>query len=167
MGPAPGAGGQESDVLLSPPHLLSHPVNKVLLCSERRHCGFLSVLKILQCGKLGDVESLCQGLVDGGIDSCKDTRALGWGRGQPCITASDTVPAEEEPRCQPPTPRRTCQHFSEVACPQGSYIPRIRPLVSTVYLWAEGRLLNLSYQLSCVDPGCSQEPRSQRKEGEL
>lgn len=86
------------------PHLLSHPLNKVLLCSERRHCMFLSVLKILQCRKLGDVESFCQGLVDSGIDSCKDTRALGWGRGQPCMTASDTVLAEEKPRRQPPAP---------------------------------------------------------------
>lgn len=110
-------------MLLRPQHLLSHPLNKVLLCSERRHCIFLSVLKILQCRKLGDVESFCQGLVDSGIDSCKDTRALGWGRGQPCMTASDTVLAEEEPRCQPPTCPGPASVSLGVAGSLGSYIP--------------------------------------------
>lgn len=84
---------KSQDVLSRPSHLLLHPLNKVLLCSQHGCCVFLSILKILQCRKLGDVESFCQGLVDGGIDSCKDTRALGWGRGQPCMTASDAAPA--------------------------------------------------------------------------
>lgn len=94
------------DTLSKPKHLLLHPLNKLLLCSECGYSLLLAVLEILQCRESGDVKSSCQGLVDGGIDSCKDTRALGWGKGQPCITASEVVllergaqgPARPSPR---------------------------------------------------------------------
>lgn len=102
QGPVQWPKARDQHVLSRPWDSLSHPLNEALLCSERRHCKLLSILKIFECRKLGDVESFCQGLVDGGIDSCKDTRALGRGRGQPCMTASDMVPAEEEPGRQPP-----------------------------------------------------------------
>lgn len=103
---------RSQDALSRPSYLLSHPFNKVLLCSEHRHCIFFSILKILQCRKLRDVESFCQGLVDSGIDSCKDTRALGWGRGQPCTTASDTVLAEQRNPGDSPNPHWTCWDFT-------------------------------------------------------
>lgn len=101
-GRQPAARSQE--IPSRPPDLLSHPLKKVLLCSEHGHCVFLSTLKIFQSRKLGDVESFCQGLVDSGIDSCKDTRALGWGRGQPCMTASDTVLAKQRSPDDSPRP---------------------------------------------------------------
>lgn len=150
------AGGQSQDVL-SPPHLLSHPLNKVLLCSERRHCVFLSVLKILQCRKLRDVEPLGQGLVDSGIDSCKDSRALGWGRGQPCMTASDAGLAEEEPNASP-QPTQDLPAFHGVGWLPGLVDPQDMSTGMFVisHLWAEMRLLNLPHQSVCVDYGCSQ-----------
>ena len=57
------------------------------------------------------MKSFCQGLVDGGIDSCKDTRALGWGKGQPCITASEVVLLERGARVPaPPSPGACLGH---------------------------------------------------------
>lgn len=105
QGPVQWPTARDQHVLSRPSDSLSHPLNEALLCSERRHGMLLSILKIFERRKLGDVESFCQGLVDGGIDSCKDTRALGRGRGQPCVTPSDAVLAEEEPGRRPqPTP---------------------------------------------------------------
>ena len=133
QGPLQWPTARDQDVLSRPSDLLLYPLNKALLCSERGHCILLSILKILECRKLGDVESFCQGLVDGGINSCKDTRALGRGRGQPCTTASDAVLAEEEPRRQPPThqgPAETSQGGNFIhpgnnwtrACPSFSFV---------------------------------------------
>lgn len=100
-------------------NLLVHPVDEVLLRPERRHGHFLPVLEVLQRRVLGDVVSFCQGLVDGRIDSCKDTRALGQGRGQPCTTASDVVLAREGPR-RPPRPP-PCRSLALTAPPAASH----------------------------------------------
>lgn len=130
-----------------PSNLLSNPLNKILLRSEHGHCIFLSVLKVLQCGELGDVESFCQGLVDSGIDSCKDTRALGWGRGQPCMTASDTVLAEQRsPDDSPhPLPPDLPGPHCGVAGPWAHVSQGMTKHwhVHHFSLWAEMRLFNL------------------------
>lgn len=143
-------------MLSRPFDLLPHPLNKVLLCPERGHCILLSILKILECRKLGDVESFCQGLVDGGIDSCKDTRALGQGRGQPCTTASDTVLVAEEPKRQPstrPGPAGTSRGEGGM-----SQIPGTTRLWHErhSHLWAKMKPFNLPHPPGCTDCGYSQ-----------
>ena len=150
---------RDQHVLSRPWDSLSHPLNEALLCSERGHCILLSILKIFECRKLGDVESFCQGLVDGGIDSCKDTRALGRGRGQPCMTASDTVPAGEEPGRQPP-PTLGLSEPHRAGTP---YIPGTPGHWHQSHLWPEMKPFYRPHQPGGADCSCSQQARSHRK----
>ena len=153
QGPVQRPTARDQHVLSRPSDSLSHPLDEALLCSERRHCVLLPILKIFECRKLGDVESFCQGLVDGGIDSCKDTRALGRGRGQPCMTPSDAVLAEEEPRRRP-------QPTLGLSEPHGAGTPYIPGTtghwhVHQSHLWPEMKPFYRPHQPGRVDCGSS------------